>query len=410
MNGGRRSLFSRRSIGWIAGVALLFFVVGAIRRGLRAASKPEALSVNSGVEAKGRRLRVIDLAGRSVDMAGPAERIVLVRGREIHSLALLLGDSVEDKLIAWGPDIESADQESYRAFVERYPKLARIPKIGSIYSDSIDVEFLLTLQPDLVVVDNFMVRRGYRSIERMKNAGLPLIFTEFGMDPLSGPQDSIKMLGAAVGKGDVADEVVSFIQDQLSKVDDQIAKEQPPRDGPTVYMECGNRGVSQFGHTYGYDERKQLITWGKYLNALRCRNIALGRVPDRTPIHPEYVLSSEPSMIVMTGSTWTNSDDCMLLGLNIDSQQAADRLHAFSTRPGWKELSAVKDRRLHAIYHNFCILPTSFVAYQQLAKWAYPNRFSDLNPEANMRTFHERFSRLDYKGTWVVDGSGATSP
>lgn len=350
-------------------------------------------------------IRVKDMAGRWVELDAPAHRIILVRGREVHLLGLLLGQEIEDKLIAWGPDIDTADHVSFQAYIKAYPKLRDVPFIGSIYSDSINVEYLLSLDPDLVVVDNFMVRRGYKSIERMQQAGLPLLFTENGIDPLTGPQASLRILAAALGKAPLAEEISQFIEQELAKVYDGLARI-PSSDSveldsrTSIYMECGNRGVGRFGHTWGLDEKQEFITWGKYMDELKLNNIAAGRVPDRTPVHPEWVLQTDPDLIILTGSSWENAQDCMLLGLGVDPGAASERLSAFTSRPGWTDLQAVKHKRMHAIFHNDCIHPTSFVAFQHLAKWAYPDAFDDLDPDANRQAFFKRFGQIDYEGTW----------
>ena len=105
-------------------------------------------------------ITVTDLAGRSITFEQPIERIVLVRGRDIYTLGMLLGSEIEEKLVAWGPDFELYDGDSYRKFVQSYPRLAEVPNLGSVYHDAVSVEQVLALAPDLVIVDTFMGRSG----------------------------------------------------------------------------------------------------------------------------------------------------------------------------------------------------------------------------------------------------------
>ncbi|WP_198001050.1 ABC transporter substrate-binding protein [Gimesia fumaroli] len=331
-------------------------------------------------------------------MAKPAERIVLLRGRDLHELAMLLGDKIDDRLIAWGPDILTADKDAYDAFVKRYPKLAKIPMIGSIYSDAIDVEQLLALKPDLVVGDTFMVRRGYKSIDRIREAGLPLILTEMGTNPFEGPQKSLAVLAKALGKVEVAEGINAFLDEEIGKVFDRLPR---TTQGPSIYIECGNRGVNEFGHTFGYDGENRIITWGAYMHRLHCENIALGVVPDMATLHPEQILKSDPDVIIVTGSCWTNVPDSMRLGFQTSPEFARARLIAFTERPGWAQLQSVRTKRIYGLYHGFCFHPTAFAALQQIAKWIYPQRFRDLDPDENLRRFYDQFVPVELTGVWM---------
>lgn len=350
-------------------------------------------------ETNGSTFEVTDLAGNQVWFAKPAERIVLVRGRDIHELVMLLGDEVEDKLVAWGPDIMTADKGCYDALLERYPKLADVPVLGSIYSDAVSVERVLSLEPDLVVVDTFMTDRGYKCVEKMKAVGLPVLFTQKGTDPIKGPRASLAVIGRAVGREDTAREINDFVSAEIEKV---IGHVPDTLQGPAVYIECGNRGVEELGHTFGYDGNGRLVAWSAFLEQLHCQNIAKGVVRHMTPLHPEYVLKANPEVIVFTGAYWENRPGSMYLGFQIPKRVAESRLRAFTKRPGWEDLQAVQDNNVHAAFHGFCMHPDSFAALQQLAKWCYPDRFDDLHPEESLQEFYRRFMPMDTSGVWFM--------
>ena len=347
-------------------------------------------------------LTVTDLAGRSVSFKQSVERIVLIRGRDIYTLGLLLGDEIEDRLVAWGPDFELYDNDSYRKFVEFHPRLADVPQLGSVYQDAVSVEKVLSLGPDLVVVDTFMVDRGYKCVERLEQAGLPVLFLDFSTDPFRNPQKSVELLGQVLGKEDRAKEIAGFINAEIDKVFSRLDSIGEP--APSLYVEGGYQGVTTYGPTYGYgyDDEGRMTSWGAIMESLKARNVAGGVVPNMGPINPEYLLQSDPDVIVITGACWSNQPDAMHLGYYTDPGEARARLEAFTTRPGWKELSAVKKDRVYGLFHNFSIQTTEFAGTQQLAKWLYPRTFADLDPEARLREFHERFMPVDFSGTWMI--------
>ncbi len=360
-------------------------------------------SAGKGNSTSGPTITVTDLAGRSVTLKQPVERIVLVRGRDIYALGLLLGSEIEQKLVAWGPDLESYDADTYHKFLESHPRLADVPKLGSVYQDGVSAEKVLSLAPDLVVVDTFMVERGYKCINRLQQAGLPVLFLDFSTDPYRNPQRSIQVLGRVLEKEERAKEITTFIDAELDKVFSRL--DVAPEPSPSIYVEAGYKGVTEYGPTYGHghDTKGRKTCWGIILPGLRAHNIAADVVPNMGPISPEYLLKADPDVIVITGACWVSQPDAMHLGYLTEASEARSLLKGFTTRPGWKELTAVRSGRVCGLFHNFSMQTTEFVAAQQLAKWLYPGKFDDLDPEASLEEFHKRFMPVDYGGTWTID-------
>ncbi|QDU60423.1 Periplasmic binding protein [Planctomycetes bacterium Pan216] len=345
-------------------------------------------------------ITVTDLAGREVTLKQPIERIVLIRGRDIYELALLLGEEMRGKLVAWGPDLKAYDRDGYEMFVEAYPWLADVPNIGSIYRDATSVEQILDLNPDLVIVENFMRERSHDSIDRMERAGIPLLFLETANDPLVDPQRSLALLGRILDREDRSREINEFIEARLQEVYSKLDDIEEP--SPSVYLEQGARGVATFGWTWTYDSQRRLSCWAAIVGRLPSRNIAVGVVPNLTPVHPEYLLAKDPQLIIFTGANWPTFPDTIRLGYTADPTDARSRLRAYLGRPGWRDLQSVRSGRVHAIFHGFCMHAFNFVALQQLAKWLYPATFADLAPRERLDEFHRRFLPYACQGTWMI--------
>ncbi len=389
-----------RAARWLVAFALLAALVGL---GVNWISKRVASSETpdgADVQRDGGSITLTDLAGREVTLRQPVERVVMVRGRDVYELAVLLGEDLPRKLIAWGPDLRKFDHDAYRVFTERFPSLAKLPEVGSAYADAVDAEAVLALRPDLVIVETFMANRGYKCIERMRRAGLPLLFLDFSRDPFEGPLRSIQLLGQALGRQKRAEEVVNFVKSRLDEVTSRLSERS--KSPPSVYMECGYKGVKEYGHTFGYNEQGKLSAWASIMERAGCRNIAVGVTPSMAVMHPEQLLTANPDVIVITSACWPATPDSTHLGYCADPVDAEKRLRAFTTRPGWADLKAVKTGRVYGIFHGFCMHTTNFAALQQLAKWFYPERFADLDPAARLREFHDRFLPVDCRGVWMI--------
>lgn len=73
----------------------------------------------------------------------------------------------------------------------------------------------------------------------------------------------------------------------------------------------------------------------------------------------------------------------------------------FVQRPGWDTINAVKNHEVYGIYHGYCFSIYNFAALEAFAKWFYPDLFGDVDPDAVLREYHDRFMPIDYGGTFV---------
>jgi iron complex transport system substrate-binding protein len=136
------------------------------------------------------------------------------------------------------------------------------------------------------------------------------------------------------------------------------------------------------------------------LHRLRVRNIADGVVVFGK-LHPEFLLSADPEIIVVTGQSWADSEN-LRLGYAASLEPALRRISEFQNRPGWKSLRAVKNRRIYAVFHTFTIHFFGFAGIEALAKDFYPELFPDIHPEKDFQEFHDRFMPIPLRGVWML--------
>lgn len=338
--------------------------------------------------------KIVDLAGYESYIVSDVERIILPRSKDIYSLMAVLGDDLPNKLVAWGPDLKMDDRALYDELIKKYPQLESISVTGSIYTDSVDVEQIINLKPDLVIMDKFMIKNGYKFVDIMKRLKIPMIFLDGSSDPLNGPQEGIRLLGKVLNKKQKAGRIIDYINFQIDSV---ITVMDYQQKGPSVYIEQGYLGPQTYSDTYS--SVNGAVSWGVILNALNVTNIADGVIIGQTPISAEYVLVSDPNYIVITGQGWKNKDSHKL-GYDVSSTISHKSLSAYKSRPGWDKLSAVKNNNITSVFHNSSSILT-FAALQQLSRTFYPDRLVYVNPEKSLETFFERFMPIPYKGTWV---------
>lgn len=66
------------------------------------------------------------------------------------------------------------------------------------------------------------------------------------------------------------------------------------------------------------------------------------------------------------------------------------------SRIGWSNITAVKDGRVYMLLYEFGASPGVPVAIAYMAKWFYPELFSDLEPQAIHHEYLNEIQGLNY--------------
>jgi iron complex transport system substrate-binding protein len=154
---------------------------------------------------------------------------------------------------------------------------------------------------------------------------------------------------------------------------------------------------------------------GLFLKAAGARNIAEGRVPGVSGVlNLEYLISNPPDYYVATaiGSRkYVRSDadySYVMLGDGIDADMARASLAHATNRPGLRAVKPIREGQAMAIWHHFYNTPLNVVAVQALAQWFHPNAFADLNPEATLMEFYQRFQPVELDGVYWISSQDAS--
>lgn len=139
---------------------------------------------------------ITDDAGRTVEMAQPAQRIVLTDGMGLIGLAAVARNPV-GLLAGWNKG--RLDTDVLEAFRRDGPAIDAVPDIGELRSGSAAVEALIALRPDLVVLDPYY--RSAVAIRQLEAAGIAvavLALTPSVRD--AEPAYGIKRLSMLIGR------------------------------------------------------------------------------------------------------------------------------------------------------------------------------------------------------------------
>jgi iron complex transport system substrate-binding protein len=343
---------------------------------------------------KEKKLTLIDLADRIVTIDKPFEKVVPLFNFEEY-LAVEGGKNPFEKIVGWTSGYwEGRRQWIWEKYTNAFPEIDDIPDVGYIYKGTFSAEKVISLDPDVVIMTVLNYERAKDDISKLEQAGIPTICVDYHIQTIEAHAKSTLMLGYMLDKEERAIELVDFYTEQVNKVYSRLDEIDKPK--PKVYVECASKGPSTYGNTYGN------YMWGALIENCGGINIADGVIVKYAPINPEYLLDTNPDVIILTGSYWPATPDSMRLGYYAAPEESIELLKAFTERPGWDTLNAVNNNRVHSIQHGLSRHIYDFVAVQYFAKCFYPDEFEDLDPEENFKEFHERFMPVDYSGVWML--------
>ncbi|MGA0616209.1 ABC transporter substrate-binding protein [Paracoccus sp. KR1-242] len=367
---------------------------------LRLAAVASALSLSGTLPALAEPVTLTDIAGREVTVEAPAKRIILGEGRQIYLLGILDREAPFQRVVGWRQDLLEADPDNYAAYAEKFPELTDLPTFGGFKDGTFDVEQAAALKPDVMLMnlESKAATEDAGYDDKLAQLGIPIVYVDFREDPMAHSIESMHIMGKLTGREDRAEEYVQFVDQQMKRVTEVLAKAEFTR--PKVFVDRAGGYSDDCCMSFGDGN------FGEYVEIAGGENIAKGIIPATFgTLNPEQIIASNPDQVIVTGGKWdayVPNGAWVGVGPGADLKAARAKLQGLTTRTAMTGTNAVKTGQFHAIWHQFYDNPYYFVAVQQLAKWQQPQLFADLDPEATLKELHERFLPVPYRpGYWV---------
>ncbi|WP_369310844.1 ABC transporter substrate-binding protein [Providencia rettgeri] len=342
---------------------------------------------------------VTDIAGRTVEVPDNVNRILLGEGRLFSAVALLEGDKPIERIVGWQGDLRKLDPQTYAVYKAKFPAIDNIPLIGNTSADSVSAEKVLTLNPDIAIFGLSGHGPGKNSelVKQLEKAGVPVVFVDFRDNPLKNTLPSMRLLGKALNREEVAKKYVDFYERNQKLVTD-ITSNIPEDKKPSVFIElragafedcCGTAGDGNMGN---------------FIDVAGGKNIAKGVLPGALgTMNLEKIIAADPNIYIASGAKAPGSKDIgVQLGAQSTLQDAKESLKTITHRKGINSLSAIKDKQDYAIWHNYYNSPYNVIATQVFAKWFYPEQFSGLDPQKTLEELHREFLAVEPTGVYWV--------
>lgn len=345
-------------------------------------------------------IEITDVTGRTVTLKKPAERVVLQwsgAGGPFLTISALMGKDTPKVIAGMDTSLQQYRADMWKHFTTEMPELAKIPEVGTVGDKNFNVEQVVALHPDVIFIP-VDLKNQYESDAKQKldEAGVQTIYIDYHAENLEKHQKSIEAIGKALGKEERAAEISQFYTDHVTKVLDRVKTIHKPK--PTVYIEVGMKGPEEFGNSFSGN-----YSWGALATLCGADVITKDVIKKSSPINPEFVLEKNPDIIMIMGSYWPKTPTSMRLGFEANEEQSQALLKAFTTqREGWSQLKAVKDKQVYSIHHGLPREVYDAAVFESLAKTFYPEEFIDVDPEATLKEFYDKFLPFTYGGIWFM--------
>lgn len=344
-----------------------------------------------------------DCAGQTVKLEKPLEHVVVQAsgsGGAFMTMSALLGKDVYKYISGIDEGLENNRQDMWQQFIKTVPELADIPKIGSLGKD-FDTEGILNSDCDALIVSTMNKEAVDAEVkEKFEKAGINIIYIELHDETEENHIKTVEILGKAFGKEEQAQKIIDFYKEHRSGVEDKVAEILKSNERPDLYIEVGSGGPSEYGNTYDNE-----MMWGGIAYVAGGNSIGDGVVPESGygAIDPEYLLEKDPKKIVFAGSYWPKVEDSIRLGFDSNEEDTRKLVEGYLARPGWSDLTAVKDGEIYVVHHGLAREVYDVACYEFFAKLLWPEEFKDVDATATLKEYYDTFLPYDFDGTWFYE-------
>lgn len=331
------------------------------------------------------------MAGRQVRLPASPRRIVLLEARDMVTLSLLHPDPAS-RVAGWA----AADRVDSALLQSRFERNGRIPEVGKQTPESVSLEGILSLAPDLVVASDYMAAQGDGSslVTRLARVGVPVVIGDAANNsvqlaatgPLATLHRYLRMWGDILDAQDRATAFAEFVDARLARLAQRLEGVTPV----VTYLEVQS---TLDDCCWAAGQR----VWGELLALAGGQTLPGVRAPWFQKLQPDALMTAAHEVYIASGGAWVSGGRPPIgPGLAPDAGRAA--LRRLASRPGFANLPSVRQHRVHGIWTGLITMaPLNLLFVEIAAKWLHPDRLAGLDPSQTLADINRwfRFAPVD---------------
>lgn len=309
---------------------------------------------------------VIDHDGIEVDIPEQIDRIAVGNiGPMASVLTLFLGSG--ESIVGMSPMSMSAAENGILG--ELFPELLDADT-SFLQGSNINVEKLLTLEPDLVLIQS-----GQSEVRtQLENAGLTVVafgVGTFKYDIINTYEAWIDLLSQIFPANDKMEEVTAYSKEVLELVQSRVSDIPEAERKRALFL-------------FQYDETQMIASGRNFFGQYWCEsagavNVAQDIEAGQATITMEQVYEWQPDVIFITNFTNTKPADLYANAVGSDD---------------WSLVKAVQEQQVYKMplgsFRTYSVSADMPVTLLWVAKTIYPDLFSDIDTDAEVKDFYQR--------------------
>ncbi|MCX6676639.1 MAG: ABC transporter substrate-binding protein [Methanothrix sp.] len=309
----------------------------------------------------------IDNSGKSITINKPIRKIILLNA-DCAEVFRCLG--IKNII---GVDSYIAKDSIF------FPELSKLTEVGSSFHP--DCEAILTLDPDIVIAYTGVKEEDLD--DKIEAADIPI--ARFSACKVPTRDDQLRTLGYIFNEEDKAEELVKFYHNITDPIISTLKNASSAKKSK-VYIEC----YSDFKARNGRSGTQEMCAMAGGMNI--AEDLDLSGQGTTSQVDPEWIVAQNPDIIikVVSGSEVSCGYD------EDDTAEMMSLRDAIMNRPGFDNITAVKENRVYLITPDICDRSCNVIGVAYMAKWFHPDLFKDLDPQAIHQEYLTRFQGLDY--------------
>ena len=309
---------------------------------------------------------VIDHDGVEVKLPEQIDRIVVGDlGPMVSVLTLFLGSG--ESIVGMSPMSMSAAENGILG--ELFPELMDADT-SFLQGSNINVEKLLTLEPDLVLIQSGQSE----ARTQLENAGLTVVafgVGTFKYDIINTYEAWIDLLSQIFPANDKMEEVTAYSKEVLELVQSRVSDIPETERKRALFL-------------FQYDETQMIASGRNFFGQYWCEsagavNVAQDIEAGQATITMEQVYEWQPDVIFITNFTNTKPADLYANAVGSDD---------------WSLVKAVQEQQVYKMplgsFRTYSVSADMPVTLLWVAKTIYPDLFSDIDTDAEVKDFYQR--------------------
>lgn len=336
--------------------------------------------IESIISGEAVKLTIIDNEGVTVALDAPAESVATLF---LGALRPVIHLKAIDKIVGVGSNTLARPDDVVE--LQAHPELRDLPGIGTTSDPS--KETIISLKPDVIFGTLHTDKATSKAVS--ESTGTPFVYANPSKEVFreeNGAFETWRLLGLILGKNEQkrAEELIDYCDEKINKIEEVISWVSD-EDKPRVYIACSSKsGITSTANVYEPVE----IAGGKNVADGMAGSDSWGHVD----VSKEQIIDWDPEIILITcysKDNWITVDEVL-------------------SDPALQTVSAVKNKRVYNTkgWYAGWDPATGLCECIYMARLFYPEKFSDLDVEAECNEVLEEFYGVDGLYDWMLKNCG----